>query len=408
MRHPAPCTCPACGGALRRIGEEVTETLDYVPGRFKVIRHIREKLSCRACDTVVAAPAPDHAIARGRAGAGLLAHIVVSKYDDHLPLYRQAEIFARDGRRAWRPRPCPAGSARRRRRCSRWSTRSPPTSWRQRHLACRRHAGAGAGAGHRQDQDRPAMDLRSRRAAICRRAPAGGAVLLLAGPQGRASAGPSEGLPRRHPRRRLCRVQRAVRRRPDRRGRPAGRMCGASSSTCTPPPARRSPRRRSTASASSTRSRRRSTVLRPIDRRRERQQRSKPIAEALAAWADEHRAQAVAQIRARRSLPLYAGALDRAGALLRRRPPGARQQPRRARAALRRDRPQELSVRRLRCRRPPRRRDLLADRKRQAQRPQSAALPRRRARPHRRPSGPAHRRTLALELAAADATRAAA
>jgi hypothetical protein len=69
LRHPAPCSCPSCGGALRRIGEEVTETLDYVPGRFKVIRHIREKLSCRACDTVVAAPAPDHAIARGRAGA---------------------------------------------------------------------------------------------------------------------------------------------------------------------------------------------------------------------------------------------------------------------------------------------------------------------------------------------------
>jgi len=97
MIHAAPCACPSCGGALRRIGEEITETLDYVPGRFKVIRHIREKLSCRACDTVVAAPAPDHAIARGRAGAGLLAHIVVSKYDDHLPLYRQAEIFAREG-----------------------------------------------------------------------------------------------------------------------------------------------------------------------------------------------------------------------------------------------------------------------------------------------------------------------
>src|SRR4051812_2056801 len=97
LRHPAPCTCPSCGGALRKISDEVTETLDYVPGRFKVIRHIREKLSCRTCDTVVAAPAPDHAIARGRAGAGLLAHIVVSKYDDHLPLYRQAEIFAREG-----------------------------------------------------------------------------------------------------------------------------------------------------------------------------------------------------------------------------------------------------------------------------------------------------------------------
>src|SRR5438270_9325854 len=97
MVHAAPCPCPTCGGALRRIGEEITETLDYVPGRFKVIRHIREKLSCRSCDMVVAAPAPDHAIARGRAGAGLLAHIVVSKYDDHLPLYRQAEIFAREG-----------------------------------------------------------------------------------------------------------------------------------------------------------------------------------------------------------------------------------------------------------------------------------------------------------------------
>src|SRR6266581_4367181 len=68
LRHPAPCTCPSCGGALRKIGDEVTETLDYLPGRFKVIRHIREKLSCRACDTVVAAPVPDHAIARGRAG----------------------------------------------------------------------------------------------------------------------------------------------------------------------------------------------------------------------------------------------------------------------------------------------------------------------------------------------------
>jgi len=95
--HPAPCTCPRCGETLRKIGEDVTETLDYVPGRFKVIRHRREKLACRACDTVVQPPAPYHPIARGRAGAGLLAHIVVSKYDDHLPLYRQAEIYAREG-----------------------------------------------------------------------------------------------------------------------------------------------------------------------------------------------------------------------------------------------------------------------------------------------------------------------
>jgi transposase len=75
----------------------VTESLDYVPGRFKVVRHLREAFSCRACETVVQAPAPYHAIARGRAGPGLLAHIAVAKFDDHLPLYRQAEIYARDG-----------------------------------------------------------------------------------------------------------------------------------------------------------------------------------------------------------------------------------------------------------------------------------------------------------------------
>ena len=68
--HPGPCACPSCGGKLRRIGSDVTETLDYVPGRFKVVRHVREAFSCRACDTVVQAPAPFHAIARGRAGPG--------------------------------------------------------------------------------------------------------------------------------------------------------------------------------------------------------------------------------------------------------------------------------------------------------------------------------------------------
>lgn len=95
--HPGACACPQCGGVLRKIGADVTETLDYVPGRFKVVRHVREAFSCRVCETVVQAPAPHHPIARGRAGAGLLAHIIVSKFDDHLPLYRQAEIYARDG-----------------------------------------------------------------------------------------------------------------------------------------------------------------------------------------------------------------------------------------------------------------------------------------------------------------------
>lgn len=156
--HAAPCTCPSCGGALRRIGDDITETLDYVPGRFKVIRHIREKLSCRACDTIVAAPAPDHAIARGRSGAGLLAHIVVSKYDDHLPLYRQAEIFAREGVEletstlsGWGR--CDVGSSP---AVDRYLGRRDHGV---RHAARRRHAGARTGTRRRQDQDRTAVGL---------------------------------------------------------------------------------------------------------------------------------------------------------------------------------------------------------------------------------------------------------
>ena len=96
VEHPAPCTCPDCGGALRPFGEDITEILDYVPGSFRVIRHVRPKLSCRACETIVQAPAPSLPIRRGRAGAGLLAHVLVAKYCDHSPLHRQAEIYARE------------------------------------------------------------------------------------------------------------------------------------------------------------------------------------------------------------------------------------------------------------------------------------------------------------------------
>jgi len=75
----------------------VTEILDYVPGAFRVIRHVRPKLSCRACETIAQAPPPSLPIHRGRASAGLLAHVLVGKYCDHLPLHRQAEIYARAG-----------------------------------------------------------------------------------------------------------------------------------------------------------------------------------------------------------------------------------------------------------------------------------------------------------------------
>jgi transposase len=97
QHKPAATFCPDCGGALRPLGEDVSELLEYVPARFKVIRHVRPKLSCSACDRIVQAPVPTRPIERGLAGPGLLAHVLVSKYADHLPLYRQSEIYAREG-----------------------------------------------------------------------------------------------------------------------------------------------------------------------------------------------------------------------------------------------------------------------------------------------------------------------
>jgi transposase len=95
--HAPACACPSCGGELDRLGEDISEVLEYVPSRFKVIRHVRPKLRCGQCQTIVQQPAPSRPIARGLAGPGLLAHVIVSKYADHLPLYRQSAIFAREG-----------------------------------------------------------------------------------------------------------------------------------------------------------------------------------------------------------------------------------------------------------------------------------------------------------------------
>jgi transposase len=89
--------CPGCGGAIHKIGETVSEMLDYVPARVRVLRIRRPKYSCRTCGTIHQAPAPERPIAKGLATPGLLAHVLVSKYCDHLPLYRQSQIFARQG-----------------------------------------------------------------------------------------------------------------------------------------------------------------------------------------------------------------------------------------------------------------------------------------------------------------------
>jgi len=94
---PKQEACPDCGGTLKPLGEDVSEILERVPEHFKVIRQVRVKLACAGCDKIVQAEAPSRPIERGIAGPGLLAHVLVSKYADHLPLYRQAEIYAREG-----------------------------------------------------------------------------------------------------------------------------------------------------------------------------------------------------------------------------------------------------------------------------------------------------------------------
>ena len=94
---PEAESCPDCGGDLAYLGEDVSEQLEYVPASFRVIRHVRPKLACTGCDHIAQAPAPSRPIVRGLAGPGLLAHVLVAKFCDHLPLYRQSVIYAREG-----------------------------------------------------------------------------------------------------------------------------------------------------------------------------------------------------------------------------------------------------------------------------------------------------------------------
>jgi transposase len=89
--------CAKCGGDLKKLGEDVTEELEYIPGCFVVNKIIRPRMACSRCEAILQAPLPSRPIERGRPGPGLLAHVLVSKYADHLPLYRQSQIYAREG-----------------------------------------------------------------------------------------------------------------------------------------------------------------------------------------------------------------------------------------------------------------------------------------------------------------------
>lgn len=97
IEHGVRDACSDCGGALTRLGEDVSEQLEYRPASFRVIRHVRPKYGCRCYQAVSQAPAPSRPIERGMAGPALLAHVAVAKFADHLPLYRQSVIYAREG-----------------------------------------------------------------------------------------------------------------------------------------------------------------------------------------------------------------------------------------------------------------------------------------------------------------------
>ncbi|CAB3797995.1 IS66 family transposase [Pararobbsia alpina] len=93
----APVEIAECGAAMKQLGEDISEQLEYVPASFRVIRHVRPTFACTCCDHIAQAAAPSRPIQRGIAGPGLLAHVLVAKFADHLPLYRQSVIYAREG-----------------------------------------------------------------------------------------------------------------------------------------------------------------------------------------------------------------------------------------------------------------------------------------------------------------------
>ena len=97
VHAPTSCTCPDCGAAMRKLGQDISEMLDYVPGYFKVLRHVRPKFSCGHCARVIQLPAPSRPIDRGIPAPGLLAQVITAKYADHCPLYRQQAIYRRCG-----------------------------------------------------------------------------------------------------------------------------------------------------------------------------------------------------------------------------------------------------------------------------------------------------------------------
>ena len=177
---PAPEHCPCCGSTkLSKLGEDITETLEVIPRQWKVIQTVREKFSCRECETITQPPAPFHVTPRGFAGPHLLAMILFEKFGQHQPLNRQSERYRREGIElsvstlADQVGACTRGAA-----TASCADRAPRA--RCRTAARRRHDGADSGQG--QDGQGPHLGLCPRRSAVWRSRAAGGALLRLARP----------------------------------------------------------------------------------------------------------------------------------------------------------------------------------------------------------------------------------
>src|SRR3954453_17369350 len=212
VTHEPACSCPGCGGTtFSRIGADEREVLEYVPASFKVIRHVRPKLSCRACETIMQAPMPTLPIERGRPGPGLIAHVVVAKFCDHQPLHRQSGIYAREGVELDRATLAdwvgqaefllaPLAEAIGRHARAGPVLHADDGSHRASAMGARHHRPS-AGARPRQDQDRTIVGGRAGREALGIGRAAGSVLSLLARPQGH----PCQSAARRLPRLPACR-----------------------------------------------------------------------------------------------------------------------------------------------------------------------------------------------------------
>ena len=414
--EPGPTACQCCGSArLRKLGEDITETLEVIPRQWKVIQHVREKFTCRDCEKISQAPAPFHVLARGWAGPSLLAMILFEKFGQHQPLNRQAERYAREGvplslsTLADQVGACCAVLA-------------PLIRRIEAHVfAAERLHGDDTTvpvlAKGKTDTGRCWVYVRDDRP-FGGPASAGGDVLLLARSRRRASAGASGRLCRDPPGRRLWRLQQAVRGRPQAGADHRGGVLGACAAAVlrladVAANARRKAQGKTTSVISplALEAVRRIDALFDIERaingqsaerrRAVRQELSAPLVADLEALAARAAAQAVARQRSRQGDGLHAQALAGLHPLPRRRPDLPVEQRRRTSPARYCPRQKVVAVRRFRPRRPARRRDVQPDRHRQNERHRSAGLAGRRPGPHRRASGPADRRAAAVELAAA-------